>query len=143
MAPDGSRSEVKLAPVILAGGSGTRFWPRSRKASAKQVLALDGDRTMIQQTWERLSPLADARNVWVITNDLLADLVGRQLPELDLANILSEPAARNTAPACALAAFLLEKDEPETVIGVFPSDHVVQDSERFAEVIQAGAALAA
>jgi mannose-1-phosphate guanylyltransferase len=60
-----------------------------------------------------------------------------------MANILSEPAARNTAPACALAAFLLEKDEPETVIGVFPSDHVVQDTERFAEVIRAGAALAA
>lgn len=143
MSPGGSWSEVKFAPVILAGGSGTRFWPRSRRARAKQVLALDGDRTMIQQTLERLSPLADARNVWVITNDLLADLIGRQLPELDMANILSEPAARNTAPACALAAFLLEKDEPETVIGVFPSDHVVQDPERFAEVIQAGAALAA
>jgi mannose-1-phosphate guanylyltransferase len=98
---------------------------------------------MIQQTLERLSPLADTRNVWVITNDLLADLIERQLPELDMTNILSEPAARNTAPACALVAFLLEKDEPETVIGVFPSDHVVQDPERFAEVIQAGAALAA
>ena len=61
----------EFAPVILAGGSGTRFWPRSRQARAKQVLALDGERTMIQQTLDRLLPLADAGDVWVITNDLL------------------------------------------------------------------------
>src|SRR6266702_2228794 len=143
MSPDDNGSGPKFAPVILAGGSGTRFWPRSRKAQAKQVLALDGNRTMIQRTLERLSPLADMRDIWVITNNLLADVIQRQLPELDMANILSEPVARNTAPACALAAFLLENDEPETVIGVFPSDHVVQDTERFAEVIRAGIALAA
>jgi mannose-1-phosphate guanylyltransferase len=63
----------KFAPVILAGGSGTRFWPRSRKARAKQVLALDGERTMIQQTVERLAPLVDPSEVWVITNSLLDD----------------------------------------------------------------------
>lgn len=138
-----SKSKLRFAPVILAGGSGTRFWPRSRKARAKQVLALDGDRTMIQQTLERLSPVADAASVWVITNELLDDMIAEQLPEVPRAQILREPAARNTAPACALAAFLLEKNEPDTVIGVFPSDQVVKDSARFAKVIQAGAALAA
>ena len=138
-----SKSKLRFAPVILAGGSGTRFWPRSRKARAKQVLALDGDRTMIQQTLERLSPVADAASVWVITNELLDDVIAEQLPEVPRAQILSEPAARNTAPACALAAFLLEKDEPDTVIGVFPSDQVVKDSARFAKVIRAGAELAA
>jgi mannose-1-phosphate guanylyltransferase len=138
-----SKSKLRFAPVILAGGSGTRFWPRSRKAKAKQVLALDGDRTMIQQTLERLSPVADAASVWVITNELLDDVIAEQLPEVPRAQILSEPAARNTAPACALAAFLLEKDEPDTVIGVFPSDQVVKDSARFAKVIRAGAELAA
>ena len=138
-----SKSEVRFAPVILAGGSGTRFWPRSRKAKAKQVLALDGQRTMIQQTLDRLLPLADASDVWVITNDLLDDVIGEQLPEVPRERILSEPAARNTAPACALAAFLLERSAPETVIGIFPSDHVIKDTARFAEVVRAGVALAA
>jgi mannose-1-phosphate guanylyltransferase len=140
---EGSKTEQKFVPVILAGGSGTRFWPRSRKARAKQVLALDGERTMIQQTVERLAPLGDPSDVWVITNDLLDDLIAEQLPEVPREHILSEPAARNTAPACALAAFLLEKTEPETVIGIFPSDHVVKNRVRFAEVIRAGIALVA
>jgi mannose-1-phosphate guanylyltransferase len=140
---EGSKAEQRFAPVILAGGSGTRFWPRSRKARAKQVLALDGERTMIQQTVERLAPLGDPAAIWVITNSLLDDVIVDQLPEVSREHILSEPAARNTAPACALAAFLLEKSEPETVIGIFPSDHVVKNKARFAEVIRAGIALAA
>ena len=140
---EGGRAEQKFAPVILAGGSGTRFWPRSRKARAKQVLALDGERTMIQQTVERLVPLSDSAEIWVITNNLLDDLIAEQLPEVSREHILSEPAARNTAPACALAAFLLEKTEPATVIGIFPSDHVVKNQARFVEVVRAGIALAA
>jgi mannose-1-phosphate guanylyltransferase len=143
MHPQSSKAEPRFAPVILAGGSGTRFWPRSRKARAKQVLALDGDRTMIQQVVERLLPLVDPADMWVITNDLLEGQIAEQLPEVPREQILSEPAARNTAPACALAAFLLEKTSPETVIGVFPSDHVVRNRARFAEVIRAGVALAA
>jgi mannose-1-phosphate guanylyltransferase len=140
---EGGTLEPRFAPVILAGGSGTRFWPRSRKARAKQVLALDGERTMIQQTLDRLLPLAKADDVWVITNDLLDELIAEQLPAVPRAHIVSEPAARNTAPACALAAFLLEKSEPETVIGVFPSDQVVKNAARFVEVIRSGVALAA
>jgi mannose-1-phosphate guanylyltransferase len=143
MHPEGSKAELRFAPVILAGGSGTRFWPRSRKARAKQVLALDGERTMIQQTVDRLLPLAEPADVWVITNELLESLIVEQLPDVPREQILSEPAARNTAPACALAAFLLEKTSPETVIGIFPSDHVVKNPTRFAKVIQAGVALAA
>ncbi len=140
---EGDQAGQRFAPVILAGGSGTRFWPRSRKARAKQVLALDGERTMIQQTVERLAPVADPADVWVITNDLLDGVIAEQLPEVPREQILSEPAARNTAPACALAAFLLERTEPETVIGIFPSDHVVKNAARFAEVVRAGIALAA
>src|ERR1700722_19486269 len=140
---EGSKTEQKFAPVILAGGSGTRFWPRSRKARAKQVLALDGERTMIQQTVDRLTPLPEPTDVWVITNDLLDDLIAEQLPEVPREHILSEPAARNTAPACALAAFLLEKSEPDTIIGIFPSDHVVKNTGRFVEILRAGIALAA
>lgn len=98
---------------------------------------------MIQQTVERLTPVVDPAEVWVITNGLLDDLIAEQLPEVPREHILSEPAARNTAPACALAAFLLEPSSPETVIGIFPSDHVVKNIGRFAEVIRAGIALAA
>jgi mannose-1-phosphate guanylyltransferase len=107
------------------------------------VLALDGERTMIQQTVERLRPLAAASDVWVVTNGLLEGVIAEQLPELSRAKILSEPVARNTAPACALAAFLLERSEPETVIGIFPSDQVVKDGARFAEVMRAGVEWAA
>src|SRR5215813_941564 len=138
-----SQAEPRFAPVILAGGSGTRFWPRSRKSRAKQVLALDGERTMIQQTVERLAPLGDPAEMWVITNNLLDKLIAEQLPEVPRKHILSEPVARNTAPACALAAFLLEKDAPATVIGVFPSDHVEKNRDRFVEVVRAGIAIAA
>jgi mannose-1-phosphate guanylyltransferase len=134
---------TKFAPVILAGGSGTRFWPRSRKARAKQVLALDGKRTMIQQTLDRLLPLGPPADVWVMTNGLLKDTIAAQLPEVPEAHLLSEPSAQNTAPACALAAFLLEKAEPETVIGIFPSDHIVKNPVRFADVVRAGVELAA
>ena len=74
----GGKTEPRFAPVILAGGSGTRFWPRSRRARAKQVLALDGDCTMIQQTLDRLLPLAAASDVWVITNSLLDEVIAKQ-----------------------------------------------------------------
>lgn len=98
---------------------------------------------MIQQTVDRLLPLASAGDMWVITNELLHEEIVHQLPDANPEQILSEPAARNTAPACALAAFLLEKTSPETVIGIFPSDHVVKDTKRFAEVVRAGVKLAA
>jgi mannose-1-phosphate guanylyltransferase len=136
-------TRVRVSPVILAGGSGTRFWPRSRRARAKQVLALQGERTMIQQTLERLQPVAAMNDVWVITNAWLRDVIQAQLPEISVEKVLAEPCARNTAPACALAAFLLERTEPDTVLGVFPSDHVVANPARFAEVMQAAIKLAA
>ena len=97
---------------------------------------------MIQQTVDRLASLSDPSDVWIITNNLLDDVIAEQLPEVPREHILSEPAARNTAPACALAAFLLEKTEPDTVIGIFPSDHVVKNRVRFTEVVRAGIALA-
>ena len=133
----------EFVPVILAGGSGTRFWPRSRRARAKQVLALSGEETMIQQTCERLLPLAGGKQFLVITNDLLADTIQTQLPHVQAARILREPAARNTAPACALAAMLVAKTNPDAVLGVFPSDHVVTDDARFVQRMQQGIRIAA
>jgi mannose-1-phosphate guanylyltransferase len=122
---------VDFHPVILAGGRGTRFWPLSRKRHAKQVLALDGESTMIQQTVARLAPLTRERDLWIITNHDLQPVIGSQLPELRREQILAEPAARNTAPAIGLAAFVIERESPRAVIGMFPSDHVIGNDKRF------------
>lgn len=133
----------EFRPIILAGGSGTRFWPRSRKARAKQVLALDGERTMIQRTLDRLLPLAPPRHAWVITNDLLSSAICLQLDAVPAGQVLCEPAARNTAPAAGLAAFLLEKSSPDAVLGIFPADHVIGDEPQFISTLRRGIALAA
>ncbi|MBV9072925.1 MAG: mannose-1-phosphate guanylyltransferase [Acidobacteria bacterium] len=130
-------------PVILAGGSGTRFWPRSRRRMAKQVLNLDGEQSMIQQTVERLLPLADEEKFWVITNDQIFDVISGQLKKIPRKQIVSEPVARNTAPAIGLAAFLLLRQDPKAVIGMFPADHVIKDEKTFRKVIFDGAELAA
>ncbi len=134
---------IDFRPVILAGGSGTRFWPRSRRARAKQVLALDGERSMIQQTLERLKPLAGLEKTWIITNEFLAQEIADQLPGLPAGQIVQEPLARNTAPACGLAAFLIERENPDAVLGVFPSDHVIGDEPRFLKALQKAINLAA
>lgn len=125
-------------PVILAGGRGTRFWPLSRRKRAKQLLALDGEQTMIQQTVARLLPLAERKRFWVITNEALRVAIAKQLPRLDGKQILAEPIGRNTAPAIGLAAFLLLRTNPEAVIGMFPSDHVIGDEKRYRETLERG-----
>jgi mannose-1-phosphate guanylyltransferase len=130
-------------PVILAGGRGTRFWPLSRKKRAKQLLALDGKQTMIQQTVARLLPLASPQRFWIITNDDLRPALLKQLPKLPKAQVLAEPMGRNTAPAIGLAAFLLLREHPEAVIGMFPSDHVIADEKSYRATIQRGIEIAA
>ncbi len=130
-------------PVILAGGRGTRFWPLSRKKRAKQLLALDGKQTMIQQTVARLLALAPAKKFWIITNEDLRPAIAKQLPKLPKAQILAEPVGRNTAPAIGLAAFLLLRENPEAVIGMFPSDHVIGDEKRYRETLERGIEVAA
>jgi mannose-1-phosphate guanylyltransferase len=130
-------------PVILAGGRGTRFWPLSRRKRAKQLLALDGKQTMIQQAVARLLPLASPKKFWIITNEDLREAITKQLPKLPKAQVLAEPAGRNTAPAIGLAAFLLLRENPEAVLGLFPSDHVIGDEKRYRETLQRGIEIAA
>jgi mannose-1-phosphate guanylyltransferase len=130
-------------PVILAGGRGTRFWPLSRKKRAKQLLALDGKQTMIQQTVGRLLPLAAPNRFWIITNDDLRPAILKQLPKLPKAQAIAEPVGRNTAPAIGLAAFLLLREHPDAVIGMFPSDHVIADEKSYRATIEHGAEIAA
>ena len=121
--------------VILAGGRGTRFWPLSRRKCAKQLLALDGKQTMVQQTVTRLSPLVPAKRFWIITNEDLRPAILQQLRTLSKVQILAEPVGRNTAPAIGLAAFLLEKLDPQSIIGMFPADHVIADEKKFHKVV--------
>jgi len=130
-------------PIILAGGRGTRFWPRSRRTTAKQILALEGKKTMIQQTVARLLPLAPARRFWVITNPDLRNEIRRQLPRLPTRQIIAEPVARNTAPAIGLAAYILLRSDPTAVIGMFPADHVIADEKAFHKAVQRAVAIAA
>src|SRR6476660_986012 len=110
--------------LILAGGRGTRFWPRSRKRSAKQVLNVVGDRSLIQATVDRLAPVIAPERLWVLINHHLRDTIVKQLPEIPARQILAEPSQRNTAPAMGLAASVLHSVDPDAVMGVFPADHV-------------------
>lgn len=135
-------SRHSFFPVILAGGSGTRFWPRSRRKLAKQVLALDGKETMIQNTMERLLPMGTEKDFWVITNEFVGEEIRRQLPSIPAAQVVVEPEPRNTAPAIGLAAFLLERIAPNSVIGMFPADHVIGDEKKFRKVLQRAIELA-
>ena len=138
-----AKTKSNFYPVILAGGRGTRFWPLSRKRRAKQLLALDGKQTMLQQTVSRLLPLAPAKHFWIITNEDSQREVARQIPRLGKSQIVAEPVGRNTAPAIGLAAFILLQRDPDAVIGMFPSDHVIGDEKRYRQVLQAGIEIAA
>src|ERR1700736_39193 len=122
--------------LILAGGRGTRFWPRSRRARAKQVLRFLGDRSLIQQTVDRLSPVIPPDRLWVLTNDHLRAEIVRQLPEIPKNQILAEPAQRNTAPAIGLAAHILQSIDPNAVMGVFPSDHMISKPSRYLRFVR-------
>jgi len=129
--------------LILAGGRGTRFWPRSRKRSAKQVLNVIGERSLIQSTVDRLAPVIPPERLWILTNDHLRKTIVRQLPEVPPQQILSEPMQRNTAPAIGLAAHILRSVDPQAVMGVFPSDHVVSKPSVFRTSIRAALKAAA
>src|SRR6202041_3628706 len=108
-----------------------------------QLLALAGKQTMIQQTVARLLPLAPVKQFWVIANEDLRPAIAKQLPNLPKAQILAEPIGRNTAPAIGLAAFLLLREHPDAVIGMFPSDHVIADEQSYRSTIERGAEIAA
>jgi len=122
--------------LILAGGRGTRFWPRSRRTRAKQVLRFLGDRSLIQQTVDRLSPVIPPNRLWVLTNEHLRAEIVRQLPELPKNQILAEPTQRNTAPAIGLAAHILQSIDANAVMGVFPSDHMISKPARYLRFVR-------
>ncbi|HUS08099.1 MAG TPA: mannose-1-phosphate guanylyltransferase [Bryobacteraceae bacterium] len=122
--------------LILAGGRGTRFWPRSRRAKAKQVLSFLGERSLIQQTVDRLRPILAPEKIWILTNDHLREEIIKQLPEIPRKQILAEPAQRNTAPCIGLAAHILQSIDPDSVMGVFPADHMISKPARYLRLLR-------
>ena len=122
--------------VIMAGGVGSRFWPRSREKSPKQLLEIVDKGTMIQNTYKRISDLIDAKNILVVTNKLQKQAVVKQLPDIPAENIIVEPIGRNTAPCIGLASLFVRRMDPEAVMVVLPADHVLQDEEEFRRVLR-------
>lgn len=122
--------------VILAGGSGTRFWPLSRTARPKQLISITGDRSMLQRTVERVLPL-NPKRILIITNHLQADETERQMQLYDSVpiDVIAEPAARNTAPAIGLAATLIAAHDPSGIMAVLPADHFIKNEKIFRDTL--------
>ena len=127
--------------VIMAGGSGTRFWPASRAALPKQLLNLVGEQSMIQATLGRLTGLVPPEQSLVVTNQRLVDVMRQQLPQLPAASIIGEPCKRDTAPCVGLAAVWLLHQDPDAVMVMMPADHVIQAADRFQDAIRHAARL--
>jgi mannose-1-phosphate guanylyltransferase len=125
-----------LHAVVMAGGSGTRFWPKSRRNRPKQLLRLHGDATMLQQTVARVAPLVPPERVLVVTGADQAEAVRAQLPEVPAANVVAEPCPRDTAPCVGLAAALIAKNDPEGVMLVVAADHVIRPVDAFVKTVR-------
>src|SRR5208283_3839546 len=125
------KQELSTHAVILAGGRGTRFWPRSRTRTPKQLLNIVGRTTMLQQTVERLLPAIPYPRLWTVTNAEQVRAVRKIVPRLPAAHVLAEPVGRNTAAAIALAAFHLIHQDPQALMAVLPADHFIADAEGF------------
>lgn len=125
-----------LHTVIMAGGSGTRFWPQSRRALPKQFLSMGAEKTLLQDTADRCLPLIGPDGLWIVTGAAHAAETARQLPELSANRILVEPCGRNTAPCIALAAIQLLAVDPDAVMLVVPADHVIRPSAVFQDAVR-------
>lgn len=133
---------MEVYALIIAGGIGARFWPRSREHSPKQLLEIIGNGTMIQNTVYRLDPIVPRENILIVTGAQQADEVRRQLPQVPAENILIEPFGRNTAPAIGLGAQILRKRVGEAMMVVLPADHLVHDISAFQETLRKAIAVA-
>lgn len=130
-----------LHAIVMAGGSGTRFWPASRAALPKQLLPLAGEQTLLEDTVDRLDGLVPPDRVMVVTAARLLDAVRRQLPRVPDAGLVGEPCKRDTAPCIGLAALLVSRHDPDAIMAVMPSDHVIRPAEGFRAAIRQAAAL--
>ncbi len=134
---------MRTTALIMAGGRGERFWPRSRKERPKQFLSLTNDgKTMIQLTVERILPLVDMEDIYIATNKAYMPLVMEQLPGIPKENILCEPVGRNTAPCIGLGAMHISHKTEDAVMFVLPSDHLIKDGEGFRNVLREACSVA-
>jgi len=120
----------------MAGGVGSRFWPRSREKSPKQLLKIVGEQTMLQETVKRLESFIPSKNVLVVTNKIQKPLVEKQLPTVPEQNVIAEPYGRNTAPCIGLAATMLKHIDEKAVMVVLPADHLIRNEEEFLRVLK-------
>ncbi len=127
--------------VIMAGGTGTRFWPASRAARPKQLIRLSGERTLIQATVERLEGVVPRENIWIVTSRSHAAALSAQVPEVPAENVIIEPCGRNTAPCTALAALHIAWRDPAAEMICMPADHVVSDAQAWRDLLLAASAL--
>ena len=137
------RRGPNLHVVLLAGGSGTRFWPLSRSARPKQFLSLAGSRTLLAETWRRVRKLAPAARIWVVAPKDLVRSVRDELPQLKPDRLVVEPSPRDTGPAIGLACTRVFDADPGATVAVFPTDHVIRDSDRFVAAVRLAAEQAA
>jgi len=128
--------------LILAGGSGTRLWPRSRKDCPKQLLNLVSERTMLQETYDRIRPLIPDDKVFVVTNEGYVRIVREQLPQIPSRNVISEPEGHNTAPCIGLGALYLKRLDPEGVMISLHADHFIKKGAEFRRALKAAAQVA-
>lgn len=126
-----------LHAVVMAGGSGTRFWPKSRRNTPKQLLRLFGESSMIQETVARIGPMVPPERILIITGADQAQAIREQLPQVPAANVIAEPCPRDTAPCVGLAASIVAKKDPEGTMIVMPADHVIRPAEKFRENVEA------
>jgi mannose-1-phosphate guanylyltransferase len=131
-----------LYAVIMAGGSGTRLWPLSRKSKPKQALKLIGDRTMFQHSVDRLAPLFIPERIFVVTNAAMAEVLRPQAPQLPAENFIIEPEGRDSAPAAGLAAIHLLKRDPDAVMVMLTADHFIVDTAQFRGALAAAEMIA-
>src|SRR5262245_5608077 len=130
-----------LHALIMAGGGGTRFWPRSRQKRPKQFLTLTGERSLLQQAFDRVEALSGERT-WIITGEQYREETARQLPNLAPHRLVAEPVGRNTAACIGLGAALIEREDPGAVMIVMPADHVIEPAREFSRAGQVAAQIA-
>lgn len=130
---------MELYAVIMAGGVGARFWPRSREKKPKQLIKIFGENTLIQDTVKRLEGLIDVKNIFVITNKIQKLKIKEQLPDIPEENIIDEPFGKNTAACIGLASILVKNVNPDAVTVVLPADHYIKDKEKFQNTIRRAA----
>jgi mannose-1-phosphate guanylyltransferase len=140
--PRGKGERLPVCAVFLAGGRGTRFWPRSRIRTPKQLLNITGADTMLRETMSRLAPLVAPRNMWAVTNTSQAAAVRRELRGVPPSHILAEPTGRNTAAAIGLAAIHLVHEYGDAVMAVLPSDAHISDAAKYRSLVRAALEMA-